>query len=163
MTFQKGQSGNPAGRPPGARGKAALIAEALFEGEAETIIRTAIEKAKEGDLAAVRLCLDRIVPRPRDRVVSFELPVLRSAESALAAVADIAAAVGRGDVTPGQADDLSKLVDRFLTTLECVELERRLTRLEEQTGIRPPRLPAPAAKAPADLPGETPPDGASAC
>jgi signal transduction histidine kinase len=38
MTFQSGQSGqsgNPAGRPKGARGKATILAEGLFEGEAQ--------------------------------------------------------------------------------------------------------------------------------
>ena len=60
MTFQKGQSGNPAGRPPGARGKATLFAEALSAGDAQEIVRTAIDKAKQGDMAAVRFCLDRI-------------------------------------------------------------------------------------------------------
>ena len=33
MTFQPGQSGNPAGRPRGARGKAAVLAERMFEGD----------------------------------------------------------------------------------------------------------------------------------
>jgi hypothetical protein len=42
MTFQKGQSGNPAGRPLGARGKANLFAEALSAGDAQEIIQTAI-------------------------------------------------------------------------------------------------------------------------
>ena len=31
MTFQPGQSGNPAGRPKGLRGKATILAEQLFE------------------------------------------------------------------------------------------------------------------------------------
>jgi len=63
MTFQPGQSGNPAGRPKGARGKAAaLLAERMFEGEAEDIIRADIDLAKGGDAAAVRVCLDRIAP-----------------------------------------------------------------------------------------------------
>jgi hypothetical protein len=43
--FQKGHSGNPQGRPPGARNAATVIAEQLLEGEAATITRKAIELA----------------------------------------------------------------------------------------------------------------------
>ncbi len=57
--FQKGQSGNPAGKPRGCRSKAALLAEALFDGEAEKIVRKAIELALGGDVTALRIVLDR--------------------------------------------------------------------------------------------------------
>jgi hypothetical protein len=68
--FHTGQSGNPNGRPKGARNKATLAAEALLDGEAEAITRKAIEL----DITAIRLCLERIIPARRDRVAAFTLP-----------------------------------------------------------------------------------------
>jgi hypothetical protein len=133
MAFQPEQSGNPAGRPRGARGKAAVLAERMFEGEAEAIIRAAIDTAKAGDMAAVRICLDRLAPRQRHRVVPFELPPLHSAASVLSALADIAAAVSRGDLTPGEADSVSKLLDRYVRALESSEFEQRVAKLERES------------------------------
>src|SRR5215468_4219147 len=74
--FPKGQSGNPGGRPPGARGQATLAAEVLLEGEAEALTRQAIELALEGDRTALKLCLERILPRRRSRALAFDLPCI---------------------------------------------------------------------------------------
>src|SRR3954469_16604258 len=73
MAFQKGQSGNPSGKPKGTRHRVTMAAETLMEGEAEAITRKAIELAKEGDSPALRLCMDRIYPPRRDRPVRFRL------------------------------------------------------------------------------------------
>jgi hypothetical protein len=43
--FEPGQSGNPSGRPKGARNKATVVIEALLEDEAEALIRKVIELA----------------------------------------------------------------------------------------------------------------------
>jgi hypothetical protein len=53
--FRPGASGNPRGRPNGARNRATVTAEALLDGEAEAISRKLIEKALEGDTTALRL------------------------------------------------------------------------------------------------------------
>jgi len=60
--YKPGQSGNPTGRPKGARKKATVAVETLLEGEAETITRRCIDLALEGDHTALRLCLSRIFP-----------------------------------------------------------------------------------------------------
>jgi len=135
MTFQSGQSGNPAGRPKGARGRATILAEGLFEGEAQDIIRAAIDLAKSGDVSAIRVCLDRIAPRRRDRAIAFDLAPLHTAADAAAALSAITAAVSAGDLTPSEAADLVKLVDGFTRTLEATVFEERVARLERAVGI----------------------------
>ena len=67
--FQPGQSGNPAGKPKGARNRTTLAIEALIDGAAGDIANKAIELAKAGDAAMIRALLDRAAPARRDRLV----------------------------------------------------------------------------------------------
>ena len=85
MPFNPGQSGNPQGRPKGARNKTTVATEQLLDGEAEAITKKAIELAKSGDLAAIRICMDRIVPPRKDRPVPFLIPKLEKATDAVMA------------------------------------------------------------------------------
>src|SRR5262245_60552912 len=123
------QQGNP-GRPPGARHKATLAAEALLDGEAEGLTRKAIEAALGGDSVALRICMDRILPPRRERPVSFKLPCLQSTEDAAAAMAAITEAMAAGGLSLGEAEVASALVERFVRTLEAGEFEKRLRALE---------------------------------
>ena len=86
-------------------------------------------------MAAIRVCLDRIAPRKRDRLVAFELPPLHTAADAAAALGAITAAVSEGDLTLSEAADLFKLVDGFTRTLEATVFEERVARLERMVGI----------------------------
>ena len=78
--FKPGQSGNPSGRPHGSRNKATLALEALLDGEGEAITRKAIENALNGDMAAIRLYMERLIPVRKDRTVSFSLPEINGAD-----------------------------------------------------------------------------------
>jgi uncharacterized protein DUF5681 len=97
--FRRGESGNPTGRPLGARHKATVAAEALLDGEAQALTRKAVEMALAGDTTAMRLCLDRILPPRRERLINLKLPPLRSPADAAAAMAAITAAVATADIT----------------------------------------------------------------
>jgi Family of unknown function (DUF5681) len=131
--FAKGESGNPAGKPKGARNRVTLACDALLEGEADAITRKAIEMAKAGDGPALRLCMDRIAPPRRDRHVPFALQKLEKAEDALRAAAAIVQAVAEGELTPGEATELSKLVENFTRVLEATDFQRRLAASETKT------------------------------
>lgn len=123
------EAGNP-GRPKGSRHKITLAVEALLDGEAETLTRKAIEMGKEGDLMALRLCLERICPPRKDRPVPFSAPTIRTAGDAVQAVAAIVQAVAAGDLTPVEAGDLTKVVESYARILEAADHEERLRRLE---------------------------------
>src|SRR5262245_13002944 len=119
MPFQPGQNGNPAGKPKGTRNKTTLAVESLLDGEAETLTRKAIELAKKGELAALRVCVDRIVPPRKDRPVLFELPPVSSAADAAKAAAALLEAVAAGNLTPAEASELAKLVEAYIQALEA--------------------------------------------
>ena len=60
-----------AGRPKGSRNRATIAIESLLQGQAEALTQTAITKALEGDSVALRLCMERIAPAPKDQPVSL--------------------------------------------------------------------------------------------
>jgi hypothetical protein len=121
--FPPGVSGNPKGRPKGSRNKTILIAEALRSGEA-ALTRNIVERALHGDAVALRVCLDRLLPRRRDRRVQFELPelavgdVVEASRAVLAACAD-------GTLSPREATDVMGLVARHVRAVEIGELRAR--------------------------------------
>jgi hypothetical protein len=129
--FEKGQSGNPDGRPTGSRNRTTLAMEVLLDGEADAIVRKAIERAKEGDGTALRMCLERIVPPRKDRPVNFPLPKIETAADALTATGALIAAVAAGDITPSEASELSKLIDSYVKSLEITDIAERVARLEK--------------------------------
>jgi hypothetical protein len=97
-----------------------------------SITRKAVELAKAGDLAAIRVCLDRMVPPRRDRTVAFELPKMETAADMVKASAALLEAVASGELTPSEAAELGRLVEAHVKAIEATAFEERLARLEEQ-------------------------------
>jgi Family of unknown function (DUF5681) len=128
--FARGQSGNPAGRPPGAHNRKTLAAAVLLDGEAEALTRRAVELALAGDPTALRLCLERILPPCRERAVKFTLPPIESAADVAAAMKAVAAALADGVITPGEGEAIARIVVTFVRTIETSDFERRLAALE---------------------------------
>ena len=133
--FKKGQSGNPNGRPPGSRNKATRAAEALLDGEAETLTRACVTAALGGDSTALRLCLERILPPRRDRPIEFGLGRISTATEACAAVGELVEAVSSGDLTPTEATAIARVVEVFVKALETRDLEARVVALETRATL----------------------------
>jgi hypothetical protein len=133
MPFQPGQSGNPAGRPPGARNKVNRSMEPVFQAHGEAIIERLVEHAKEANPVALRLCLERLVPLGKHRQVGFQLPSMEKSDDVRAAIATIHGGVASGEVSSGEAADLLRVADisaRMLREAEAAPsgLARELAR-----------------------------------
>lgn len=128
-----------AGRPKGSRHKVTRAVEELLEGEHEALTRKAIEKALEGDMVALRLCLDRIAPVRKGAPISIELPPVTSAQDAVAASEVLLAAVGRGEITPDEGAAVMGLLVGHKSVIEAGDLEHRIAALEKANETKPSR------------------------
>jgi hypothetical protein len=129
------------GRPAGSRNKSTLGWLALLEDEGGSIVRTVIDRAKEGDPTALRLCMERLVPPCKERCISLELPGdVMTAEGTLGALAAVVAALARGEITPGETEATARVLETCRKAVETQELDRRLTELEKRStdGDEPP-------------------------
>ncbi len=76
-------NGNP-GRKPGSKNRTTAVATALLDGEAEELVRKAVDLAKAGDVPMLKFLLSRILPR--ERPVKLDLPPMNFADDAVVAL-----------------------------------------------------------------------------
>jgi hypothetical protein len=124
--WKPGQSGNPAGRPPGS-GEVAKLRAAIRE-QLPSIIEKLTEQAAAGDVGAARLLLERVVPpiKAAEEAAPIALPDASLTDQGRAVVA----AAGAGDLAPGQAAQLLSGLAALAKLIETDELERRIAELE---------------------------------
>lgn len=134
--FKKGQSGNPRGKPKGARHNASLMAEKLFEKDIEIVCNQVINQAKNGNLQAAKIILDRLLPPKKDRPINFKLPFIKNIADAVEAGRLICFAVGNGEITPLEGESLSKIVEIQTKNIKLFDFEIRLHAIERNMGQR---------------------------
>jgi len=118
------------GSKVGSRHKTTRAIEALLEGQHEALTKKAVDKALEGDVTALRLCLDRLAPPRKDVPISIELPPVRSAADAVEASAAVLAAVALGEITPDEAGRVMALLTAHKSIVEAGDHEARIAALE---------------------------------
>jgi hypothetical protein len=137
MQFQKGESGNPSGRPRGALNRATVLAQELLAARVESIAAKLIELAERGDMRAIRVCMDRLMPAIKHQPIAVELPPIETAADSVEAAASIVAAVAAGELTATEAAELAKVIDTYVGALASRGFEERLRKLENESNGAP--------------------------
>ena len=128
--FKRGQSGNPRGKPKGAKNKSTLAAERLLEGSLDRICKRIEEEALNGNMQAAKMILDRFLPCRKDRTIRIDLPQIKTHDDVLSVIGCIVNAVGNGEISPSEGESLSRTIDMYSKALEAHELELRLSAIE---------------------------------
>jgi Family of unknown function (DUF5681) len=130
--FLPGQSGNPKGRPAGARNRVSALAQRLMDADTEPVILALMMAAKGGDVAAIKLVLERVAPMPRNRPVNFLVPPIKTAADLGRAMSAVLRAAADGNLTPDEATSIASLIETRRRTIETLELEQRIAVLEQR-------------------------------
>jgi hypothetical protein len=126
--FQPGQSGNPAGRPPGSKNRFSTAFQQVVGEQLEDLLRVALEQALDGDLRAVKLLLSHM-PREREQI-ELQLPKMSSMKDVVAANEAVFNAIGQGQISPESAKLIGELITSQMRAIEGVDFDRRLALLE---------------------------------
>lgn len=127
MPFKPGN----AGRPRGAKGKK----RQMLESHSDKILKTLIDLAVEGDPTALRLCVDRLLPRLRAEAAPINV------DAASSKIVDIGQSIVdaalSGRISPDSARDILSALSDVAKLKEITEIETRLKALEDLEG-KPP-------------------------
>jgi hypothetical protein len=128
----------------------ALEAEAwrrAVDGVSEPVVSSGrIVRDDDGQPIAIRRYSDHLLlallkarrPARRERSIRFQLPALQSPEDAVSAIAAITVGVAAGEMTPGEAAELSKLIETYVRALEATVFDQRLQAVEKRNGATRP-------------------------
>jgi hypothetical protein len=131
--FQPGQSGNPNGRPKGTRNKHVVLAEELLKAECESILRKLIQLAENGDVTAIKVCLERALPVRRLWAGKVEFNgEITSAQDAVAASSRVITACAAGELSGSEALDLQRLIANHASLISLAAEHNELRELKEQ-------------------------------
>ena len=127
-SWKPGQSGNPAGRPPGV-GEVSKLRAAIAE-RVPDLIAAMMTKALEGDVGAARLLLERAIAplKAAEQPQALSLPDGTLTDQGRAVLASVAA----GELAPGQGAALLGAIGTLARVTEIDELNTRITKLEQQ-------------------------------
>jgi hypothetical protein len=123
------QAGNP-GKPVGARHRATLAAEGLLAGQVEALTQKAVQAALQGDMAAMRLCLERVAPVRKGATIRIELPYVIDINTLNNALNSVIQGVAIGELTTDEGAAVAGLLEAKRRVIETQELEARIKALE---------------------------------
>jgi len=124
-SFKPGTSGNPLGRPANTTPRAEF--RKLVNPDLPEIVKTLVEAAKAGDIQAIKVIYDRIVPPLRSTGADVSLRLKGTLQARGETVIN---GLSRGAVAPEQAKEIMSTLAAQSKLVEQAEILDRIAQLE---------------------------------
>jgi hypothetical protein len=129
-----------------ARARFDTLAAESIEAVFQAVLTAATQ---DGDMAAAKLLIDRVIPSRRGAPVSFHIRPLKTPEDCALAYADLLDDVGAGRLTPDEAQTISAIVAKLAELFPSIELAAEIEGLKAQLAavVGSHRAPSPISRA----------------
>jgi hypothetical protein len=104
--------------------------EALLDAEGAHLLSAAIERGRAGDVGALRMAIERLMPPLKDRLVTLPLEQIETVADLLKAIGVVITDVARGRLTPTEGSTLVGMLSAMRSAFETCEMETRLRAIE---------------------------------
>lgn len=129
--WKPGESGNPAGRPPGT-GEVARL-RSVIQGAIPGIIEKLVELALAGDAQAARLLLERTIAPLKASSAPAHLPYVAAAAGLADKATATLDAIATGKLPPDAGATLLAAIAQAARVVEIDDLTKRIELLEKGT------------------------------
>jgi hypothetical protein len=119
------------GRPRGSLNKSSSPGQDVLNEYAAKLMLKCISMAGQGDIGAMRLCLERILPVRRDALVRVSLPRIGTAQDVNKAAEKVMQGMGRGKITATDGEKMMNVLQMRSHIIDSVKVESRIAELEE--------------------------------
>ena len=125
------------GRPKGSRNKRATQAQQILDQYTEPLMRKCVAKAMEGDMRAIGLCIERILPAMREPGVRLRMPKLENVKDHDLAQQRIVGNVANGNITPSEGEKIHTMIQNQRNNVQDREFDARIAEVEKNVPPKP--------------------------
>jgi hypothetical protein len=120
------------GRPPGSRNQRSVLAETMGS-HGVALVKQCQVLAMKGNTAAMRLCMERLLPPCKASNSRFVLPAVKTAADIGLALQSVLQEVARGRLSAQEGEAISVILENHRRAIETEAFGKRLEALEQKS------------------------------
>lgn len=114
------------------------IIDRLGKENIELIFQKAIETALEGDVSAMKVVIDKVVPTRKGVRQKMDLPKIKNVKDLLQAQSNVTNLMSAGEISSAEALEISAVLEKNKNMYDLIEIAEAVKRLEDQAAKNDP-------------------------